>query len=65
MCGIAGFFNPKQDFSDNPKANIKILTNMIKTMKMRGPDDDGYAIIKNCCFAHTRWQAAYEGYKSR
>lgn len=54
MCGIAGFFNPKQDFSDNPKTNIKILTNMIKTMKMRGPDDDGYSIIKHCCFAHTR-----------
>ena len=54
MCGIAGFFNPKQDFSDNPKANIKILTNMINTMKMRGPDDDGYAVIKHCCFAHTR-----------
>ncbi|MBQ8923765.1 MAG: asparagine synthase (glutamine-hydrolyzing) [Lachnospiraceae bacterium] len=54
MCGIAGFFNPKIDFSDNLKSNINILNNMIKSMKMRGPDDDGYSIINHCCFAHTR-----------
>ena len=54
MCGIAGYYNPKINFSDNPKNNINILNNMIKTMKMRGPDEDGYSVIGNCCLAHTR-----------
>ncbi len=54
MCGIAGFYNPKDNYSENPKNNFKILSNMIKTMKMRGPDDQGYSIINSCCLAHTR-----------
>ena len=54
MCGIAGYYNPKINFSENPKKNINILNNMIKTMKMRGPDEDGYSVIGNCCLAHTR-----------
>lgn len=54
MCGIAGFYCPNANFSENPKNNIKTLNNMIKTMKMRGPDDDGYIITDSCCLAHTR-----------
>ncbi len=54
MCGIAGYYNQKINFSDNPKSNFKILGNMLKSMKMRGPDDSGYMIIKSCCLAHTR-----------
>lgn len=54
MCGIAGFYNPKMNYSENPKNNINILNNMIKTMKMRGPDANGYSIINSCCLAHTR-----------
>lgn len=54
MCGIAGFYNPKINFSDNPKNNFNILQNMIKSMKMRGPDDEGCYIINSCCLAHTR-----------
>lgn len=54
MCGIAGFYNGKDDFSNEPKKNFKILNNMLKTMKMRGPDCDGFSIIKSCCFAHAR-----------
>lgn len=54
MCGIAGYYNPKLQYSDNPKSNFKILGNMIRTMKMRGPDDQGYSIIGSCCLAHTR-----------
>lgn len=54
MCGIAGFYNPKENFSDNPKSCFKILTNMIKSMRMRGPDDEHFSIIKSCCLAHTR-----------
>ena len=54
MCGIAGFYNPKMNYSENPKNNINILNNMIKTMNMRGPDANGYSIINSCCLAHTR-----------
>lgn len=54
MCGIAGYYNPKDNYSENPKNNFKILSNMIKSMKMRGPDDQGYSIINSCCLAHTR-----------
>lgn len=54
MCGIAGYFNPKTNYSDNPKNNFNILSNMIKTMKRRGPDDQGYSIVNSCCLAHTR-----------
>ena len=54
MCGIAGFYNSKINYSDNPKNNINILEKMIKTMKHRGPDDNGFSIINACCLAHTR-----------
>ncbi len=54
MCGIAGYFNSKIDFSNNPKNNFNILSNMIATMKQRGPDADGSTITSSCCFAHTR-----------
>lgn len=54
MCGIAGYYNSKANYSDNPKLNFNILSNMINTMKQRGPDDQGYSIISSCCLAHTR-----------
>lgn len=54
MCGIAGYYNPKVNFSENPKNNFIILQNMIKSMKMRGPDNEDFSIIKSCCLAHTR-----------
>lgn len=54
MCGIAGFYNPDINFSNNPKDNFKILNNMVKTIKRRGPDGDGTKIINSCCLAHTR-----------
>ncbi|MBE5953577.1 MAG: asparagine synthase (glutamine-hydrolyzing) [Lachnospiraceae bacterium] len=54
MCGIAGFYNPDINFSNNPKDNFKILNNMVKSIKKRGPDGDGTKIINSCCLAHTR-----------
>lgn len=54
MCGISGFFNPKENYSENPKSSFRILTNMIYTMKMRGPDENHFSIINSCCLAHTR-----------
>lgn len=54
MCGIAGFYNSKDNYSENPKKYFSILEKMLKSMKMRGPDDQGYSIINSCCLAHTR-----------
>lgn len=54
MCGIAGFYNSQANYSDNPKKNFHILSKMIETMKMRGPDEQGYSIIGSCCLAHSR-----------
>jgi asparagine synthase (glutamine-hydrolysing) len=54
MCGIAGYYDTKLDFSNDLKNNLRILKNMIKSMKMRGPDSDDFSIIGNCCLAHTR-----------
>lgn len=54
MCGIAGFYNPDINFSSNPKDNFKILNNMVKSIKKRGPDGDGTRIINSCCLAHSR-----------
>lgn len=54
MCGIAGFYNPDINFSNNPKDNFKTLNNMVKTIKRRGPDGDGVKIINSCCLAHAR-----------
>lgn len=54
MCGIAGYFNPKINHSENPKNCFKILQNMIKSMSMRGPDHSDYRIINSCCMAHSR-----------
>lgn len=54
MCGIAGYYNPKSNFSENPKPNFHILSQMINTMARRGPDDKGHEIINSCCLAHTR-----------
>ncbi len=54
MCGIAGYFNPKQNYAENPKQNFHILNNMIQTMKQRGPDAHDHKVINSCCLAHTR-----------
>ncbi len=54
MCGIAGFYNSNINYSESPKDNFNILNNMIKTIKHRGPDNQGISIINSCCLAHTR-----------
>ncbi|MBR3835007.1 MAG: asparagine synthase (glutamine-hydrolyzing) [Lachnospiraceae bacterium] len=54
MCGIAGFYNPNINYGSNPKDNFKILNNMVKSIKRRGPDGDGIKIINSCCLAHSR-----------
>ena len=36
MCGIAGYFNPDQNYAENPKQNFHTLSRMINTMNHRG-----------------------------
>ncbi len=40
MCGIVG----KIDFSPKKEDNLEVIKKMIKAIKHRGPDDDGYII---------------------
>lgn len=44
MCSICGMI----DFENSGKLDTKILENMNKTLKSRGPDDSGFL---SCCFA--------------
>ncbi len=41
MCGIAGFCNPRNDFMQTQNKWISILETMNRTLKRRGPDDEG------------------------
>ena len=50
MCGIAGLVNFKQDIVQEKE----ILEKMIKTLKRRGPDSNGYYISPNVLLGHRR-----------
>lgn len=53
MSQIAGFYNPKSNFSENPKRNFVILEHMIKNLQAKTNDQSGYSIIEACCLAQT------------
>lgn len=50
MCGIAGIVNFKKDISNK----TDILEMMVKTLKKRGPDEEGIYISNNVIFGHRR-----------
>lgn len=50
MCGIAGIITKHEDLSDN----IKILSDMSKTLIKRGPDENGIFIDHNTALIHRR-----------
>ncbi len=54
MCGIAGFFNPRQDFTKEQKKWRHILDHMNQLQKHRGPDGRGTYLHPSCGFAHVR-----------
>ena len=54
MCGIAGFYNSKANYSEHPKDCFRIIEHMISSMNMRGPDENGYSVMEKCCLAHAR-----------
>ena len=49
MCGITGWYKKNHE-----KKNIKIIKQMTKTLKYRGPDQKGYYIDKNILLGHRR-----------
>lgn len=50
MCGIAGWVN----FQKNISEETEIIKNMTRTLKKRGPDDEGYYISTNTLLGHRR-----------
>lgn len=54
MCGIAGFYNPRIHYQQNPGPWRKLLNNMNLVQKRRGPDEDGIYLSDHCGLAHVR-----------
>lgn len=54
MCGIAGFFNPKADYTEQKQKWNHILEEMNRLQKRRGPDDEGTYLSPLCGLAHVR-----------
>lgn len=54
MCGIAGFFNSKGNYTKERQKWLDILENMNQAQKHRGPDGSGTYLNPVCGFAHVR-----------
>lgn len=54
MCGIAGFFCAKKDYSAEKAYYLKVLEGMKKSLVPRGPDADGIYFKKHTGLVHTR-----------
>lgn len=54
MCGIAGFFHPKRDFTDERGRWEQVLDRMNQVQKRRGPDDEGIFLEQGCGLSHVR-----------
>lgn len=54
MCGIAGFYNSKQDYLAKESYHKNILWNMSNCIKHRGPDEQGIHLTKQFGLAHAR-----------
>lgn len=54
MSGIAGFFNPKENYLVQIDRYEEILKSMSRVLRRRGPDDHGTYLADVCGLAHTR-----------
>lgn len=54
MCGIAGFYNPYEHYTNSSSHYNEILNRMNVVQKHRGPDDDGTYLSDTFAFAHVR-----------
>lgn len=50
MCGIAGLFDTHQDLTQN----LRVLSDMSKTLVKRGPDENGIFVDRNVALLHRR-----------
>ncbi len=54
MSGIAGFFNPKENYLGQMDRYGEMLQSMSRVLRRRGPDDHGMYLADICGLAHTR-----------
>lgn len=54
MSGIAGFFNPKRNFTEEREKWEQILNHMNRVQKHRGPDGEGIFLETGCGLSHVR-----------
>lgn len=54
MCGISGFFNARQDYTEKEAFYSGILSSMNLALKRRGPDDSGTFLSPHFGLAHVR-----------
>ncbi|MBR1866870.1 MAG: asparagine synthase (glutamine-hydrolyzing) [Lachnospiraceae bacterium] len=54
MCGIAGFSNFSMNYSATPDKWTKVLEDMNRVQKHRGPDEDGTYLDSHCGLSHVR-----------
>lgn len=54
MCGIAGFCNFKQDYTNDNNKWYHVLNNMKVRLNHRGPDENGVFLTKHLGFSHVR-----------
>ena len=50
MCGICGYIH----LDESNKPNEAILRGMAETLRLRGPDDEGFFVKDNACLGHRR-----------
>lgn len=54
MCGIAGFYSSRHSYTQEPGRWRKILDEMNRAQKRRGPDEEGICLDDHCGLAHVR-----------
>ena len=54
MCGIAGFFNREQNYTEHNEKWNSCLCRMRDSLRRRGPDQNGTSIFPSAALAHAR-----------
>ena len=54
MCGIAGFCDYNDNFSDDAPLLGRLAKRMGATLRHRGPDENGVFVSGHAAFAHQR-----------
>ncbi len=54
MCGISGFYQPFYNYTEKMEYSKSILSRMAKTLRHRGPDDEGLWLSPHAGLSHAR-----------